>query len=115
MAGWALGLAAASLVLYVAAGVLAASNLLKELGPEPTLDDVRRLMQEQSQRASPPPGSAASCVGIALTGVLWIAGVACGVVALGRPGGRGKAVGALAICGTVLLLVCAGPVLLLLT
>lgn len=108
LAGWALGLAGAAVVLYVATNVILAPHILELAGPDGSMRDAQRAVSEQMQRGEAPRWMLTAAAGMCLVLALWVAGVVCGLIALRRPTGRGLAIASLAISGVMMLLFCAG-------
>lgn len=112
LAGWALGLASAALVLHFGLNVIMAPHLEELAGSSASPQEMRRALIEQIERSGGPPGwLLATGLGFTLVFAVWVAGLVCGIIAVRRPVGRGRAIASLAICGLMFLLFCVGGVL----
>lgn len=108
MAVWAMVLACGAVVLFLAYNVLAAKWLLDLVGPNATPEEAQRVLMEQIQAGNMPPWVIAAVFLMLAVFGLWTAGLICGISALRKPTRRGLAVGSLAVCGVLLLLLCVG-------
>lgn len=101
IAGWALGLASAALVLYIAVTFLVTRHVLGSLGADPSPSDVEEAMRnitEQAERGEIPAWFGGAFAGLCAVFLLWAAGLVCAILGVIREQGRGMAIAALSIC-----------------
>ena len=110
LAVWALALSVSALVLYFVASMWITNLSVRWLGelagPGATPEEIRRGMMEQVQAGNMPSWIMSACLLLFAVFSLWVAGIACGIMALRKPARRVWAVVALVLSGVLPLLFC---------
>jgi hypothetical protein len=87
-----------------------APRILEAVGTDATPEEVQRFVQEQVESGQPPEWLVTSMLVFLLSGLLWLAGLVCGIIGVTRPVRRRTAVAALGILGVAPLMMCLGLV-----
>ena len=106
LAGWAIMLACAAPVLFVAYSMLVFARIQALVGPNPTPEEARQAVMDLAESGDLPGWLIGAFLLLIAAFGSWTAGLICGIIAVRRPARRRLAVASLVVCGGLLVLMC---------